>query len=249
MVEDAAGDRFGKFYFSHEACDALVAGSCQRFRIDVHRVAVSLSSSPVEVAIDQDKVFSVRAEASDASLLMPGLLVETNGAVIVWYQSFPVDGSAQKIRYNVLYENEPKFRDSALLRASGKTNPGIIYDTQLGGAVEPGSLGFWITNGYTDAAGTAFQAVGRIAPGCGTLALCGSSCSNLSADRENCGACGHACGAKEACTAGVCKPTKTESCQPPFKLLKGDCCMPCYCKGQTLNICHDAEACTHACWE
>lgn len=33
---------------------------------------------------------------------------------------------------------------------------------------------------------------------------CGSTCSDLLSDAQNCGACGHACGADETCRAGAC---------------------------------------------
>jgi hypothetical protein len=40
--------------------------------------------------------------------------------------------------------------------------------------------------------------------GCCGLAMCGAACVDLSADRNNCGACGSVCAAGESCSLGVC---------------------------------------------
>jgi len=155
--------RFSKFYFTDEKCDDA---PCSRHRIDVHRVTASLDGSPVTVGAFTDKRFAIAN--STASLRMPGVIIEENGAAIVWYLQFPKDGSAQQARYQVLYANESDFRDSALLRASDKAAPeSFIGDRDIGGAAEPGKVGFWITHLYANSSGTKLQAVGRIDPGCG----------------------------------------------------------------------------------
>jgi hypothetical protein len=40
----------------------------------------------------------------------------------------------------------------------------------------------------------------------GGLRACGGSCSDVALDSQNCGECGHACAAGEACAGGVCYP-------------------------------------------
>lgn len=40
----------------------------------------------------------------------------------------------------------------------------------------------------------------------GTLALCATTCRDLSADVENCGACGRVCGSGQVCNQGTCAP-------------------------------------------
>jgi len=61
-----------------------------------------------------------------------------------------------------------RLRDSALFRASGnKQDESFIGDKQIGGAVEPGAVAFWITHLYNDAAGAKLHAVGEIEPAAG----------------------------------------------------------------------------------
>jgi hypothetical protein len=182
-------------------------------------------------------------ESSDANLRMSGVMVESNGSVIAWYQHFPNDGSPQQARYQVLYANESKFRDSAVLRASESAAPDpekFISDKQIGGAVEPaGKVAFWITHLYRDSSGTKQQTIGKIEPGCGTLALCGSTCANLSTDHANCGQCGHSCDAQQQCSNKVCQtppcvgvnlnndPKNCGACKhvcPEGTCVSGECC-------------------------
>ncbi len=40
--------------------------------------------------------------------------------------------------------------------------------------------------------------------GCGALATCGQTCIDLAVDTDNCGACGHVCGAGFTCEDGAC---------------------------------------------
>ncbi|HST53818.1 MAG TPA: hypothetical protein VLJ61_17550 [Pyrinomonadaceae bacterium] len=153
--------RFSKFYFTDEICDDT---PCTRHRVDVHRVSAALDGSPVvKVGAISDERFALTNK--NASLRMPGTIIEENGSAIVWYLQFPTDGTAQSARYQVLYPNESKFRDSAVLRLSDKPEAEtFIGDRDIGGAAEPGKLGFWITHLYADASGTKLQAVGEINP-------------------------------------------------------------------------------------
>ncbi|MDT7807775.1 MAG: hypothetical protein QOJ70_1588 [Acidobacteriota bacterium] len=153
--------RFSKFYFTDDICDGA---NCPRHRIDVHRVNAVLDGSPVTVGALTDKLFKVADK--NANLRMPGVIIEENGAAIVWYLSFTTDGKPQQARYKVLYPNESDFRPSALLRASDMAEAEtFIGDKQIGGAAEPGKLGFWITHLYADTSGGKLQAVGMIDPG------------------------------------------------------------------------------------
>ncbi len=43
-------------------------------------------------------------------------------------------------------------------------------------------------------------------------ALCADTCSRLSTDAANCGACGHACAAGQVCTAGACECGTAQNC-------------------------------------
>jgi hypothetical protein len=155
--------RFSNFYFTDEFPDT----DSSRDHVDVHRTTVELKGSLVTVGTITDKRFLIAR--NDASLRMPGVIIEENGAVIVWYLHFPVDGSQQQARYKVLYANENSFRDSALLRFSDKaaTADDFVADRDIGGAAEPDQLGFWITHLYSDSSGTKLQTVGKINQGCG----------------------------------------------------------------------------------
>lgn len=149
--------RFEKFYFAEEACEG---GGCKRRRVDVHRVTAELSASKVGEV--KDDYFAVAEKK--ASLRMPGVLIEENGAAVVWYQRFPTDGRPQQARYRVLYPGEADFRHSALLRASdtAQASKGFVGDRQIGGAAEPGKLGFWITHIYSDSDGATLQTLARV---------------------------------------------------------------------------------------
>ncbi|HZT59647.1 MAG TPA: hypothetical protein VFA21_13645 [Pyrinomonadaceae bacterium] len=152
--------RFEKFYFTDDACDGT---GCPRHRVDVHVVTASLKGSPVTVGAFTDKDYPLKH--SNASLRMPGVIIEENGSAIVWYLQFPSDGTAQQARYQVLYPNESGFRASAVLRASDKAaDETFIGDKDIGGAAEPGKLGFWITHIYSDSGGKKLQTVGEINP-------------------------------------------------------------------------------------
>lgn len=149
--------RLGKFYFTKEVCGGT------RCVVDVHRVTAGLSGSPEKVSSVSDEYFALADKKADYR--MPGVLVEENGAVLVWYLRFTAD-KPQDARYQVLYAKEGSFREAAVLRASekGSKESFLVGDLQLGGAAEPGKLGFWITHVYTDADGNKLQAVGRIDP-------------------------------------------------------------------------------------
>ncbi len=72
------------------------------------------------------------------------------------------------------------------------------------------------------------------------LTRCGGTCAKLDADRANCGACGHACGAGESCYAGACL------C--PFATTCGGACVdfasdPAHC-GACEIACAGATVCT-----
>ena len=156
--------RFSNFYFTDEFPDP----NSPRSHLDVHRVTVALNGSPVTVGTITDKLFSLTR--NDASLRMPGVIIEENGAVIVWYLHFPTDGSPQQVRYKVWYSGESDFRDSAVARFSGSvasSADSFVGDRDIGGAADPGQLGFWITHLYADSTGNKFQTVGRIKQGCG----------------------------------------------------------------------------------
>ena len=153
--------RFTKFYFTDDPSD----GATGRMKIETHRLTANLNGSPVQVGTLTDDVFTFKK--SDASLRMSGVLIEESGAAIVWYAEFPTSGAAPEARYRVLYGNESSFRDSALLRKSEKaiTQSSYVGDKQVGGACEPGKLGFWIIHHYTNAAGAKLEAVGKVEPG------------------------------------------------------------------------------------
>jgi len=257
--------RNGKFYFTDAFQEDPCDEDCPRYFVDVHRVTATLASSPLSATLTQDESFVL--QPSDANLRMSGVMVESNGAVIAWYQYFPTDGSPQQARYQVLYANESNFRDGAILRSSDTAAPNpekFISDQQLGGAVEPsGKVAFWITHLYRDSNGTKLQTVGKVEPGCGTLALCGSTCADLSTDHSNCGKCDHSCDAKQQCSNKVCKsppcgganlmsdPKNCGACKhvcPEGKCVSGECCELCHCQdGHTASVCQESTACYHIC--
>ncbi|TMQ13252.1 MAG: hypothetical protein E6J90_28725 [Deltaproteobacteria bacterium] len=225
--------RFGKFYFTDDPTDAATG----RVKIETHRLTAELSGSPVKVGTLSDEVFTFKKAGAD--LRMSGVLIEETGGFIVWYAEFPTSGAAPEARYRVMYGNETQFRDSALLRASDKKldQSSFVSDKEIGGAAEPGKVGFWITHFYTTSAGTKLQVVGKIEPGCGTLALCGSTCADLSTDIAHCGKCDRACGAGKVCHAGACRSAPSP---PP--------CDKCVCiDGFTTNACSESAACVHIC--
>lgn len=156
--------RLSNFYFTDEFPDT----DSPRNHVDVHRLTAALTGSPVKVGALTDRLIPLAQ--NDASLRMPGVLIEEQGAVLVWYLRFPTDGSAQEARYQVWYAGESGFRGSALLRKSDSAASSattFVSDRDIGGAAEPGQLGFWITHLYADSSGTKLQAVGQIKQGCG----------------------------------------------------------------------------------
>ena len=159
--------------------------------------------------------------------------------MIVWYAEFPTTGAAPEARYRVMYANETEFRDSALLRKSEKKigQSSFVSDKEIGGAAEPGKVGFWITHFYTTSTGSKLQVVGKVEPGCGTQTLCGSTCADLSVDEANCGKCGKSCGSGEYCAQGTCKTLTTPKN-----------CEKCVCyDGFTTNACRESQVCEHVC--
>src|SRR5690606_24006820 len=62
---------------------------------------------------------------------------------------------------------------------------------------------------------------GEVAECAGGAELCGGACVDVSSDRNNCGACGTACGAAEACVDGVCGV----GCPASQVLCGGDACI------------------------
>jgi hypothetical protein len=95
----------------------------------------------------------------------------------------------------------------------------------------------------------------------GGTAKCGKQCVNTTSDEENCGTCGHACGARTTCCSGACVDTAVDEnncgecgneCEPDGSCQGGECVLACggtichfdnasaYCLGDTcaLGSCH-----------
>src|SRR5262249_2097250 len=68
---------------------------------------------------------------------------------------------------------------------------------------------------------------------------CGSECRDLSADQQNCGTCGNACGAGQTCQAGNCM------CSAGLLACGGSCVSAdaTHCGGCT-NVCPSGQVCS-----
>ncbi len=259
--------RHGKLFlvFANEA-----DSKTHRRAVDVFRVPVDVTStSPIQIHIEKGE--SHRLSRDDSTLERPGIEVETNGAVVVWYERIGLSGNdpAPQTRYNVHYPSDGAldFRDAATLHAGSGPATGNLQDYAdidlPGGNSDPAGVAFWISHVYSAADGTKRQVVAQIKPGCGTQTLCGPDCFDLKTDHDNCGACGKQCPAQAQCEAGVCKPapcgganfmTDPKNCGgcgrvcESGKCTLGRCCEPCRCAdGFTAGACELTEACEHIC--
>jgi hypothetical protein len=261
--------RNGKFYLS---MSNEVDSATERRAIDVFRVPVSLTStSPIKIEVKKGQTH--RISGADSTFERPGIEVETNDAVLVWYMRIGLTGSNPKpqARYNVHYPSDSgfDFRDGFTLHTGSGAATGDLQeyaDIDLpGGNSDPDAVAFWISHAYSDAAGKKTQVVAQIKPGCGTETLCGTECANLKTDHDNCGSCGHECGKNAECKSGTCKSTSPSCGGANFmtdpkncggcgrvcetgKCTQGRCCEPCVCIGGfTAGACAFTPACEHIC--
>jgi hypothetical protein len=259
--------RNGKFYLS---MSNEVDSATQRRAIDVFRVPVSLTStSPIKIEVKKGQTH--RISGADSTFERPGIEVETNDAVLVWYMRIGLTGSspAPQARYNVHYPSDSgfDFRDGFTLHTGSGAATGDLQtyaDIDLpGGNSDPDAVAFWISHTYSDAAGSKRQVVAQIKPGCGTETLCGTQCADLKTDHDNCGSCGHECGKNAECKGGTCKSepcgganfmTDPKNCGgcgrvcETGKCTQGRCCEPCVCIGGfTAGACAFTPACEHIC--
>jgi hypothetical protein len=259
--------RHGKFYlaFSNEA-DAAT----ERRAVDVFRVPVTVTKSPLKVDVTKGK--SHRFSNADSTLERPGIEVETNDAVLVWFMRIGLTGDNPKpqTRYHVHYpsDGELNFRDGFTLRAGDGAVTGDLQsyaDIDLpGGNSDPDAVAFWITHAYSSATGGKRQVVAQIKPGCGTQELCGTECADLSTDHDHCGSCDSACRPNQECQGGKCQSTATcaganlmtdpkncGGCGRACHLgecVGGRCCEQCVCSdGFAAGVCTTAAGCEHIC--
>jgi len=260
--------RHGKVYlaFANEA-----DSTTHRRAIDVFRVPVDVTStSPIK--IDVKKGLTHRLTRTDSTLERPGIEVETNDAVLVWYERIGLTGDnpAPQTRYNVHYPSDGglDFRDATTLHTgSGAATSSDLQDYAdidlPGGNSDPDAVAFWVSHVYSDATGKKTQVVAQIKPGCGTETLCGTECADVKTDHDNCGSCDHECGKNSECDNGTCKSTNCNGANfmtdpkncggcgrvcPTGSCIQGRCCEPCVCLGgHTTGVCEFTAACEHIC--
>src|SRR6185295_15016957 len=170
--------------------------------------------SPIKSDVSKGQTH--RLSRSDSTLERPGIEVETNDAVLVWYERIGLTGDnpAPQTRYNVHYPSDGglDFRDATTLHTgSGAATSSDLQDYAdidlPGGNSDPDAVAFWVSHVYSDATGKKTQVVAQIKPGCGTETLCGTECADLKTDHDNCGSCDHECGKNSQCDNGTCKST------------------------------------------
>jgi hypothetical protein len=78
---------------------------------------------------------------------------------------------------------------------------------------------------------------------------CGAACVDTQTDSLNCGACGNACAAGEACRAGVCAPRIIPICTSGFFACGSGCCQSLYelCRDGACVSCNGGYACGDRC--
>lgn len=117
-------------------------------------------------------------------------------------------------------------------------------DTRYSGAHCGGCAG----EGGEVCSGNTVCSEGRCQANCtlATQSRCGNSCSDLESDRQNCGACGRACGPGLSCVGGVC------ACPDPLVMCGSECvdvrtdtdhCGGCYNRVSVCDATPDIDPC------
>lgn len=194
--------RNGTFHFAY---DRLADAAKDRYVIDVFSIPIQTSQSLAISYGAPDR--HTLSGSEDASLRIPGLEVETNDVIGVWYQRYPRGTGTPDVRYSVLYPQEDEFRESQKLHfGRSRPNDQDAFAGSLdlpGGASDPSDVAIWFTHAYTDTDGSFLQAIGSIKPGCGEgMISCGTTCANTLSDKDNCGGCGIKCAI--GCRGGQC---------------------------------------------